>query len=97
MVEGRAKQVLATLLQKRPQVWRSGIEVVATDGLSGFKSSSTKEIPETVPAMDSRSSARPGTHWMCALRRVQQTTFRRRGNSNGTAPAFIDSLTCPRF
>lgn len=66
MVEGRAKQVFATLLQKRPQVWRDGIEVVAADGLSGFKSSSAKEIAETVPVMDSRSSAWPGTHWMCA-------------------------------
>ncbi|NMR32533.1 ISL3 family transposase, partial [Crystallibacter degradans] len=52
MVEGRSKQAFATWLQERPQEWRDGVEVVAMDGFSGFKSAAAEELPDAVPVMD---------------------------------------------
>ncbi len=52
MVEGRSKQVFATWLQGRPQAWRDGVEVVAMDRFSGFKSAATDELPDAVSVMD---------------------------------------------
>lgn len=37
MVEGRSKQAFKTWLADRPQAWRDGVEVVAMDGFTGFK------------------------------------------------------------
>ena len=52
MVEGRSKQAFSTWLQARPQHWRDGVEVVAMDGFSGFKSAAADELPAAVPVMD---------------------------------------------
>jgi hypothetical protein len=38
MVEGRSKHVLKTRLDAQTSAFREGIEVVATDGFTGFKS-----------------------------------------------------------
>lgn len=37
MVEGRSKKAFADWLAERPKDWRDGVEVVAMDGFSGFK------------------------------------------------------------
>lgn len=37
MVEGRSKAVFKQWLADRPKPWRDGIEVVAMDGFTGFK------------------------------------------------------------
>jgi hypothetical protein len=34
-----------TWLAGRPQVWRDGVEVVAMDGFTGFKTATTEELP----------------------------------------------------
>jgi transposase len=52
MVEGRSKAVFAAWLSARPQAWRDGIEVVAMDGFTGFKTAAVEAMPETVPVMD---------------------------------------------
>ena len=52
MVEGRSKQAFKTWLAGRPQAWRDGVEVVAMDGFTRFKTATTEELPDAVPVMD---------------------------------------------
>ncbi|RZQ60659.1 ISL3 family transposase [Amycolatopsis suaedae] len=52
MVEGRSKQAFKTWLNERPQAWRDGIEVVAMDGFTGFKTAAAEEVPDAVAVMD---------------------------------------------
>ncbi len=44
MVEGRSKQVFKTWLAARPRAWRKGIEVVAMDGFTGYKTAAVEEL-----------------------------------------------------
>jgi transposase len=52
MVEGRSKQAFKTWLSERPEAWRDGVEVVAMDGFTGFKTATTEELPGAVAVMD---------------------------------------------
>jgi len=52
MVEGRSKAAFKTWLAERPQAWRDGVEVVAMDGFTGFKTATTEELPDAVAVMD---------------------------------------------
>lgn len=52
MVEGRSKQAFKTWLAERDELWRDGIEVVAMDGFTGFKTAAAEEVPEAVAVMD---------------------------------------------
>jgi transposase len=52
MVEGRSKQAFKTWLAARPDDWRTGLEVVAMDGFTGFKTATTEELPEATAVMD---------------------------------------------
>jgi transposase len=52
MVEGRSKAVFKTWLAGRPQAWRDGVQVVAMDGSTGFKTATTEELPDAVTVMD---------------------------------------------
>ena len=52
MGEGRSKKVCATWLQTRLRQLRDGVEAMAMDGFSGFKSSAADELPDAVPVMD---------------------------------------------
>jgi transposase len=52
MVEGRSKQVFKTWLNEREESWRQGVEVVAMDGFSGFKTATSEELPDAVAVMD---------------------------------------------
>lgn len=83
MVEGRSKQAFATWLQARPQAWRDGIEVVAMDGFSGFKSAATEELPDAVPVMDPFHVIRlAGDALDVCRRRIQQATCGHRGRAS---------------
>lgn len=42
MVPGRSKQALKAWLAARPRAWRDGVEVVAMDGFTGFKTATTR-------------------------------------------------------
>lgn len=52
MVEERSKQAFKQWLSGRPKAWRDGIELVAMDGFTGFKTAAAEEIPAAVAVMD---------------------------------------------
>ena len=52
MVQGRSKKAFKTWLADRPQAWRDGVEVVAMDGFTGFKTAAPEELPDAVAVMD---------------------------------------------
>ena len=80
MVEGRSKQVLKTWLAARPSSWRDGVDVVAMDGFTGFKSAAAEEIPTATAVMDPFHVVRlAGTALDDCRRRVQRDVFGRRG------------------
>ena len=82
MVEGRSKQVFAAWLKGRPDAWREGVEVVAMDGFSGFKSAAAEELPEAVPVMDPfHVIGLAGDALDVCRRRVQQATCGHRGRA----------------
>ena len=77
MVEGRSKQAFKTWLADRPQAWRDGVEVVAMDGFTGFKTATTEELPDAVAVMDPFHVVRlAGDALDRCRRRVQQATCR---------------------
>jgi transposase len=80
MVEGRSKQAFKTWLADRPQAWRDGVEVVAMDGFTGFKTATTEELPDAVTVMDPFHVIRlAGDALDRCRRRVQQATHGHRG------------------
>jgi transposase len=52
LVEGRSKQVFKTWLGERDTSWRDGVEVVAMDRFTGFKTATREELPDAVAVMD---------------------------------------------
>ena len=82
MVEGRSTAVFSTWLAARPQQWRDGVEVVAMDGFTGFKTATTKELPEAVAVMDPFHTVRlAGDALDACRRRVQQDLHGHRGRT----------------
>lgn len=80
MVEGRSKQAFKTWLAERPASWRDGVEVVAMDGFTGFKTAATEEIPEATTVMDPFHVVRlAGDALERCRRRVQQQVNGHRG------------------
>jgi transposase len=45
MVQGRSKQAVKQWLADRPDAWRDGLEIVAMDGFTGFKTAAAEEVP----------------------------------------------------
>ena len=90
MVEGRSKQAFKTWLADRPQAWRDGVEVVAMDGFTGFKTAAAEELPQAVAVMDPFHVVRlAGEALDQCRRRVQQDTRGHRGRKG-------DPLYCAR-
>ena len=80
MVEGRSKKAFKTWLHERDQAWRDGVQVVAMDGFSGFKTATTEELPEAVSVMDPFHVVQlAGEAMDDCRRRVQQETCGHRG------------------
>ncbi|WP_126412662.1 ISL3 family transposase [Acidipropionibacterium jensenii] len=80
MVAGRSKAVFKTWLAGRPQAWRAGVEVVAMDGFTGFKTAAAEELPDAVAVMDPFHVVRlAGDALDECRRRIQRDTFGRRG------------------
>lgn len=52
MVEGRSKHAFKTWLADRLNPWRNGVEVVAMDGFTGFKTAAAEEVPDAIAVMD---------------------------------------------
>ncbi len=82
MVQGRSKQAFQTWLAARPEAWRRGVEVVAMDGFTGFKTAATAELPDAVTVMDPVHVVRlAGDAVDECRRRVQQDLHGRRGRT----------------
>ena len=52
MAPGRSKQVFRTWLDAQSEQFRAGIEVVAMDGFTGFKTAAAEALPDAVEVMD---------------------------------------------
>ena len=82
MVEGRSKQAFKQWLAGRPQAWRDGLQVVAMDGFTGFKTATTEELPDAVAVMDPFHVVRlAGDALDRCRRRVQQDLHGHRGRA----------------
>ena len=82
MVEGRSKQAFKQWLSQRSQAWRDGVEVVAMDGFTGFKTAAAEELPDAVAVMDPfHVVALAGDALDRCRQRVQQDTCGHRGRS----------------
>ena len=83
MVEGRSKQAFKQWLADRPEVWRQGLEVVAMDGFTGFKTATTETLPDAVAVMDPFHVVRlAGEALDRCRRRVQQELHGHRGRTS---------------
>ena len=83
MIEGRSKAVFKQWLAARPQHWRDGVEVVAMDGFTGFKTATAEELPDAVAVMDPFHVVRlVGDALDDCRRRIQRDTFGRRGRKD---------------
>jgi len=92
MVPGRSKQAFKQWLAARPQAWRDGVEVVAMDGFSGFKTAAAEELPDAVPVMDPFHVVRLAGDALDRCRqRVQQDTTGHRGRSGD--PLYVSRRT----
>lgn len=82
MVEGRSKAVFKQWLAGRPHAWRDGVDVVAMDGFTGFKTAAGEELPDAVPVMDPFHVVRLAGDGLDRCRqRVQQATLGHRGRA----------------
>ncbi|WP_418275718.1 ISL3 family transposase [Isoptericola jiangsuensis] len=82
MVEGRSKNAFKQWLVGRPKTWRDGIEVVAMDGFTGFKTATTEELPDATAVMDPFHVVQlAGDALDRCRRRVQQDLHGHRGRS----------------
>ena len=82
MVEGRSKAVFKTWLDQQAAAFRDGIEVVAMDGFTGFKTAAAETIPDAVAVMDPfHVVALAGDALDRCRQRVQQQTRGHRGRT----------------
>ncbi len=82
MVEGRSKKAFKDWLSQRDDAWRQGIEVVAMDGFTGFKTATTEQLPDATAVMDPfHVVALAGDAVDRCRQRVQQATRGHRGRS----------------
>jgi transposase len=80
MVPGRSKAVFKTWLNKHPTDWKNGIEVVAMDGFTGFKTAAAEAIPAATAVMDPFHVVHLASGALTDCRqRVQRETLHRRG------------------
>ncbi len=80
MIEGRSKQAFKTWLSERDEGWRQGLDVVAMDGFTGFKTATTEELPEASTVLDPFHVVRlAGDALDRCRRRVQQQLHGHRG------------------
>ena len=67
-------------LGERATSWRDGVEVVAMDGFTGFKTATSEDLPDAVAVMDPFHVVRlAGDALDQCRRRVQQATCGHRG------------------
>jgi len=80
MLQGRSKQAVKQWLADRTEAWRQGLEVVAMDGFTGYKTAAAEEVPDAIAVMDPFHVARlAGDALDLCRRRIQQDTCGHRG------------------
>src|SRR5665811_577728 len=84
MVGGRSKQVFKTWLAARPATFRAGVEVVAMDGFTGFKTATTEELPDATCVMDPFHVARRAGDALDRCRRRSRASPARRATWKGS-------------
>ena len=81
-VPGRSKAVFTTWIDAQNEDFRNGIEVVAMDGFTGFKTATAEELPDAVAVMDPfHVVALPGDALDQTRQRVQPETTGHRGRT----------------
>ena len=58
MAEGRSKQVSKRWLETQSPEFRAGVEIVAMDGFTGYKSAAAEAVPDATTVMDRSTSSR---------------------------------------
>lgn len=82
MIPGRSKAVFKTWLSERSRTWAEGIEVVAMDGFTGFKTAAAEELPTATAVMDPFHVVRlAGDALDQCRRRIQQAIHGHRGHA----------------
>jgi len=82
MVEGRSKQVFKNWLDRQDPGFRDGIDVVAMDGFTGFKTAAAETVPDATAVMDPfHVVALAGDALDRCRQRVQQNTCGHRGRT----------------
>lgn len=82
MVEDRSKAVFKTWLNSQSKQFREQIQDVAMNGISGFKTATTEELPAAVAVMDPFHVVRlAGDGLDRSRQRVQQSTLGHRGRA----------------
>lgn len=82
MVPGRSKQVFKHWLGARTPEFRDGIEIVALDGCTGYKTAAAEEVPHARAVMDPlHVVALAGEKIDQCRQRIQQATLGHRGRS----------------
>ena len=82
MVPGRSKKVFKAWLDQQTSRFRDGIETIAMDGFTGFKTAAAEEIPQAVAVMDPfHVVALAGDALDRCRQRVQQNTRGHRGRT----------------
>jgi transposase len=80
LVEGRSKAVFRAWLQAQTPAFRAGLQVVAMDGFTGFKTATTEALPQATAVMDPfHVVALAGDALERCRQRVQQDTLGHRG------------------
>jgi len=82
MVPGRSKQTFINWLEAQTSAFRKGIEIVAMDGFTGYKTAAAETLPEATTVMDPfHVVALAGTALDKCRQRIQQATLGRRGKT----------------
>lgn len=83
MVPGRSKAVFKTWLERQRLSFRTGVEIVAMDGFTGFKTAAAEAIPDAVAVMDPFHVVKLAGDALDATRqRVQQEVHGHRGRKH---------------
>ena len=82
MVEGRSEQALKAWLQDHSDAFRDGVEIVAMDGFTGYKTAAVETIDDVTTVMDPfHVVALAGEKLDQCRQRLQQDTLGHRGRS----------------
>ena len=82
MIPGRSKQVFKTWLNQQTQEFRDGVEVVAMDGFTGYKTAALEALGPVTTVMDPFHVVQLAGEKLTQCRqRTQQETLGRRGRS----------------